>query len=406
MPSPARYRIDPETLREVLDNPADVTGWLDAALATAGPDTGHAEHTELGVAARQLGRLELAEKELGQAVELAADPAQRVLALARQAHVYQWQGRFALAESQSRRCLRDAHLAGDEAHVVYLHAGLCAYDAGDWELAAQRFGTAVRLGQYSGDAEAIAQARTALDAAETAVFVQRITPHVQRLVTAVHEVTAREVAPEVFTALGTPPHAGTFAELGLLGVIGPVAIQVVRGLHRYVDDLDERLDDLVAAGWLLRTPHTMVVSGKGRALLRQLAAAQSHTADRLWGRPGELKVLLDEVVAGAVGTSGGPAFDVLAPLTLEPEGAGAVFHRLNALRYHRIDAHAHAWLSEGLTARQVRELPAGSAARQRIETVTDRIAARAYRPLSPARRSQLLAGLTGLATYPARHRAS
>ncbi|QFU91404.1 hypothetical protein [Amycolatopsis sp. YIM 10] len=403
---PARYRIDPESLRETIENPAELTLWLDAALARtppADPDDERAHRTAIGVAARMLERLDEAEIQLGRAVELATRPRDAVLARVRLAHVHQWQGRFTLAESEFRHCLRDAHLAGDQVHVVYQHAGMCAYDAGDWVLARERFATAMRLRLYGGDEELIEATRMALDAADAAVTASRVGVELDRLVPAVHKLTATRLAPAIFDRHGLPPHAGTLVELGLLGVSKPVPLEVVRGLHRYVSGLEARLDALVAAGWLLKTAKTVVVSSRGRALLRQLAVAQAQTARTLWGEPVLGKSLADEIVLGAVGTSGGPVFDAVARLAEhnpDPGVAGDLFHRLNALRHHRADGHAAAWQADGHTVRSVRRLAAGSPERIRIDALTDRIAARAFRPLSHQRRTELLSVLSGLRHEP------
>ena len=94
-----KFTIDPETLREVPDS---YEAW-----------------TQLGVAARMLGELDLAERALTKALELRPSTAARL----RLAHVFQWQGRFAEAQihvdalldvgERNASLRRDAGLAGE-----------------------------------------------------------------------------------------------------------------------------------------------------------------------------------------------------------------------------------------------------------------------------------------------------
>jgi tetratricopeptide (TPR) repeat protein len=116
-----------------------------------------------------LHRLDVAESQLATALELAlrhGSPAQAVLARARYAHVLQWQGRFDEATAEFQRCLASAADAGGRAHLVYQHAGKCAYDLCDWTAAVTHFREALRLREALGDPELIESARLALDAAD------------------------------------------------------------------------------------------------------------------------------------------------------------------------------------------------------------------------------------------------
>jgi hypothetical protein len=119
----------------------------------------------------------------------------------------------------------------------------------------------------------------------------------------------------------------------------------------------------------------------------------------LWGEPAALLSTVDALVAAGRGTSQGDAFDPLAsaghPMPASTT-AGQLFTALGAIRYHRADAHAFAWASEGLTADGVRALDVHHPQRRRIEATTDRIASRPYRALPSRRRADLLAAMRRL----------
>jgi hypothetical protein len=124
---------------------------------------------------------------------------------------------------------------------------------------------------------------------------------------------------------------------------------------------------------------------------------------RLWGEPAALLSTLDQLVTAGSGTSEGDAFDALADAGHPGDGtvAGRLFSALCAMRYHRADAHAAAWSSEGLTVAQVRSLGPQSPQRLRIEATTDRTASRPYRTLTPHTRTNLRNALGTLNTTPA-----
>jgi hypothetical protein len=69
--------------------------------------------------------------------------------------------------------------------------------------------------------------------------------------------------------------------------------------------------------------------------------------------------------------------------------------RLGALRHHRADAHRAAWQAAGLTAQQMRALPAGPE-RQAVEDATDRRDEPIYQVLDQGEKIELLAGLGAL----------
>jgi hypothetical protein len=185
---------------------------------------------------------------------------------------------------------------------------------------------------------------------------------------------------------------------------GPAPLPAVRAIHRYYPgQLDEALGDLAARGWLTLGPDTLSATDRCGALLASLMELMDRVLTRLWGEPAALLSTLDDLVAAGRGTSEGwafPAFDALADAGHPGGGtiAGRLFTALCAMRYHRADAHAAAWSSEGLTAAQVRSLDADSPQRLRIEATTDRIASRPYRALTPHRRADLLNALGALNT--------
>ncbi|HEY0807368.1 MAG TPA: hypothetical protein VGD84_20045 [Pseudonocardiaceae bacterium] len=177
---------------------------------------------------------------------------------------------------------------------------------------------------------------------------------------------------------------------------GPVSLQVVAGLFRYAEHIVDAVDDLVAAGWLRRSANAVVATANTQAVLDALRGAAGRALDEAWGLPLELLARMETVVRAAVGTSIGPVFDALAAVDPPAGPAVKLFERCNALRHHRADAHAAAWLAVGLTATSVAQVPTTDPVRQDVETRTNRIASRAFRPLSTVERSELCAMLRRL----------
>jgi hypothetical protein len=211
-----------------------------------------------------------------------------------------------------------------------------------------------------------------------------------RLVPAVHRAAVPGVR-ELFVEHGRPPYPGVLLELGGLGIAGPVPLDVVRGIQRYqLDGLDSRLAELAAGGWLQVVGDAVVVTSQGVRLLRAAADVEAGVATGFWGDPGETSALASAAVSGA-GPSEGPVFPAVTGLA-----TAGLFDRLYALRHHRADAHAAAWQAEGLTADEVRSLPADAPVRQAIEVATDDVASRAYAHLSAETRFALVAALQAL----------
>ncbi len=139
------HHIDPTTLREVLHHPDELVASLNGQLAEPEPadQVDYRRHlSSIGTAARVVGRLDVAERYLTRAVELAerqGTDRDLVLARVRLAYVLQWQGRVAMATSMFDRCVAGIDAAGDAGHFVYQHAGKCAYEARDYSRAVDLF---------------------------------------------------------------------------------------------------------------------------------------------------------------------------------------------------------------------------------------------------------------------------
>lgn len=132
-----KFEIDPQTLREVPD---EYEAW-----------------TQIGVAARMLGELELAERALTKAFEIRPSTAARL----RLAHVFQWQRRFAEAHAEYERC----HETGEIHDFVHQHWGKCYFDEGRYVEAREHFRRALEL-REGGDPALTESTRVALTAAD------------------------------------------------------------------------------------------------------------------------------------------------------------------------------------------------------------------------------------------------
>jgi tetratricopeptide (TPR) repeat protein len=155
----------------VLHHPHELIAWLDAELSApepAAPLDRRRHRSAIGVAARMVGRLDVAERCLARActlAELHGTDRDLVPARVRHAHVLQWQGRLALATAVFAQCLAGIAAAGDAGHLVYQHAGKCAYEAHDFSRAAELFSLALRMRRAVGDVELIESSELALRAA-------------------------------------------------------------------------------------------------------------------------------------------------------------------------------------------------------------------------------------------------
>jgi hypothetical protein len=177
LPAPPRWRVDPESLHEAVDDPeaAEVSiAALRARLEVASLDPAEelSVRARLGGEARASGHLDLAVEVLGEALALAeraGTPRQRLLARLRLAHAHQWRCDWAASDELFARCLAEAaarpDLDGRARSFVHQHAGKNDYDQGRWEAAARQFERALALRLAIGDEELVASSRQALAAA-------------------------------------------------------------------------------------------------------------------------------------------------------------------------------------------------------------------------------------------------
>lgn len=323
------YRIDPETLRELPEDPEGLAAWLDAQHPTT-----HREWTDVGLAARLLNRLDQAEHAFRQA----DDTTETRLHLARVHHA---RGRFAEADAGFAAVL--AHADGPLRHSAHRFAGGCRYDRGDWRGAEHHFRAALALRDDPGLREALDAANACATAAEAAVELHRLVPPVHRL-------SARYLTGE------RPPHISVLGDLASVLAHGPMPLRAVRDLHRYHPGLDAALAD---ADWLVVVDDLVTATPRCREFLHAVNEAHARAAAELWPEP-PVRVLLSALPG------------VEHPMSAARTGDGPharLFDRLRALRHHRADAHARAWADEGL---EVREMPADDPVRVRIEAATDR----------------------------------
>lgn len=379
--TPFECHIDPETLREVPHRPTELAAMVDAPPAAA-------EATTIGVAARMLGRFETAERHLASAAQRSGTVAARV----RLAHVWQCQGRFDEALAAFDRCRQEA--VGDrEAGFVAQHTGKCHYDRGEWGAAAEYFASAMHL----RTGELFRSSRLAFDSAQACVATRAIADELDRLVPAVHRNAASLGGRGPRERHGAPPAAGMLIELRSLLRAGPVPMPVVAGIYRYVDGVGAALEELRDAGWL-RLDGAVQVTPLASPFLDDVLATVDRAARELWApASADLVTAVTATARAAVGTSEGPVFDAwMATSRTGADAEAELFEAINALRYHRADAHAAAWAAERLDAAGVRVLADTDPVRRRIEASTDRVAARPYRRLPESARETLLTGLAAL----------
>lgn len=354
---PAEHHTDPETLREVLHHPGELAAWLDRQLA-AGSD----DHLAIGVAARRLGRFDLAGEHLRRCGTVAGRIQSGALLRAR--------GRPDRAVATLARCREEAeeaegslddHTAASVAH----HTGECHYDLGAWAKAGECFATAVRL------CAELPESRLAADSVHACLAARAVAVELDRLVPAV-QYRAAPVGSGLYRRHGAPPASTVLIELRTLLNGRPVPLEVVRGIYRHYPPLDAALDELVAAAWLERADGALRASGPCLPLLTDLRSTMDSAAEAAWdGHPAlpALAGALDAVVHTAAGTSPGPVFDAWVAAGGDGTPAAVLFDRMTALRYHRADCRVAA--------------PA----------TADRLAARPYRPLEPAARQALIGAL-------------
>ncbi|PRY46175.1 tetratricopeptide repeat protein [Umezawaea tangerina] len=357
------FHVDPETLHEVPDHPAELAAWLDRQR----PDD-YRSWSMVGLAARLLRRLDQAEDAMDRALAIRSTTAARL----RRAHVLQWQGRFAEAYAEFETCLADA---GEFRDYVHQHAGKCRYDEGKWDLALDHFRAALRL---RTDPDLVASATVAVDAADACLTAATIATELHRLVPAVHRAAGPRVVARV---TDRPPHLGLLADLASLLTTGPAPRDTVRSLHRYTADLDTHHAHLAETGWLTLTPHEVTATARCRPVLELVNEVHAEIAATLWPTPIPIPTRVDHPMSTAITAPTPPAH---------------LFDQLRALRHHRADAHAAAWSAEGFTAQEVQALPTDTPTHIRIEAATDRTASRPYRHLPPHSRATMITNLRTL----------
>jgi tetratricopeptide (TPR) repeat protein len=165
------WRLDPETLREVIDadEAAELCGIRDLLTAKLVGITDNAGRARLlslrAVVSRILGdpHQAFADGKLALAHAEATGELRRIaIAQARLAHVLQWRGDYAeadrLYELANSRELPDRLRA-----AIHQHAGRCAYDQGRYIEACNHFESALNL-RHGEDPDLIAHVEIALDA--------------------------------------------------------------------------------------------------------------------------------------------------------------------------------------------------------------------------------------------------
>ncbi|MGN6474255.1 MAG: hypothetical protein ACTHK4_11495 [Mycobacteriales bacterium] len=199
------------------------------------------------------------------------------------------------------------------------------------------------------------------------------------------------------------------------GVLGPLGM-----LRNTMPDRVVSLDDLLEV--FVYQPSDTVLSAVGRLttanllesvgdgeirltkashpLVHEVMGRMQSFLDELWSDRGPLVdalLPLAQRACAAVGDTGGRATQVMAPPYDPPNASPALLlaEALTPLRFHRHDAHAQAWRSEGLTAEQIQQLAPGPQ-RQLIEDETNRLAATPYAVLTADERFTLVTGLGAL----------
>ena len=172
LPPPPAYRLDPHTLREVVDDPEPVrrsVAALAAQLAAGGldPTAELAVRARLGSELRVLGRYDEALLVLRRAVVLAeaiGDRRRAHTARIRMAHAHQWRGEFATSTAMFDRMLAGlADLPPDLAGFTLQHAGRNLFDQCRYADAEELFAEALQVWESIGaPADQIASSQAAL----------------------------------------------------------------------------------------------------------------------------------------------------------------------------------------------------------------------------------------------------
>ena len=185
---------------------------------------------------------------------------------------------------------------------------------------------------------------------------------------------------------------------------GPVARSTAEGVARYVPagGLDEELAVQVDQGMVEvdEVDGRITLTDRGTVVVNQLYDVHAAATSEAWAaHTDEVRWLVD--VAGrlldAAHPTAGPAYSGMGRPHERPGDPASLvlFNRLDALRFHRADAHAAAWSAAGHTAESIAALEPGPE-RDVIEAETNRRAAAPFAALSLDERLRLLAALTAL----------
>lgn len=155
-----------DDLREYLKKPADVQKYIKTKLEILEqlekPNARVKALGELGAYSRMLGKLDQAEKYLGEAMKLVdendLEPTWWATIGIRMAHVYQWQKRFELAQGMLKDILEACELIEQlEGYRSFArqHLGKLYFDMGDFEAALDCLEQAMADRENLGDEELV-----------------------------------------------------------------------------------------------------------------------------------------------------------------------------------------------------------------------------------------------------------
>jgi hypothetical protein len=237
---------------------------------------------------------------------------------------------------------------------------------------------------------------------DPAVFSGLVAPVVDRIAISVHPAVDKDAIDALRGDLKFRPAAMTLFAGAIAG--GTVSAHEYSELNRYehFGPGGPFLEGLAARGAItIADDGSFTGTPDGVSVAKSLVTLQSAAAAQLFAPRAaswaSLRSMMDRCCDAA-------ATDPLSPLgayarrSWMPNDASDAAHIWNdcvVLRMHRSDAHARAWVEQGLTAQQAKQLPVG-AHRDAIEARTNELAAVPWVDLSAHERTVLLAGLAAL----------
>lgn len=171
LPYDTSYAIDPHTLRDIPNNPDDVA----RAVAFLQREVMREDieltdklrlYGQCGSLARIIGELDIAQKMLQQAIQLATSLGNHqalVVNQIRLAHVHQWRRDFDKSNAIFAGLLENIDPL--YADFIYQHAGKNAFDQGDYKTALGYFHLALEIRMRKGDPTLIESTHMAIHAA-------------------------------------------------------------------------------------------------------------------------------------------------------------------------------------------------------------------------------------------------